>query len=180
MAVPCRNLIYCRKIANMKQFHHIWTGHPLLREISSWKSTQQVRERSWWRPCRIWDSSSAHRVQVRTFVPAASSYCISGILIVTNSLIGSKNISLTLVLRDLPLIERFKVPPIHQENRKSAFRCFFWGVRFLLDSYAQDRMQVPLGESEDKHLCSKHSSLKYVKWVVMTISQKRDKWIKST
>ena len=51
----------------------------------------------------------------------------------------------------------------HQENRKSAFRCFFWGVRFLLDSYAQDRMQVPLGESEDKHLCSKHSSLKYVK-----------------
>ena len=24
-------------------------------------------------------------------------------------------------------------------------------------------MQVPLGESEDKHLCSKHSSLKYVK-----------------
>ena len=43
------------------------------------------------------------------------------------------------------------------------FDAFLGGVRFLLDSYAQDRMQVPLGESEDKHLCSKHSSLKYVK-----------------
>ena len=43
------------------------------------------------------------------------------------------------------------------------FDAFVGGGWFLLDSYAQDRMQVPLGESEDKYLCSKHSSLKYVK-----------------
>ena len=104
------------KIANMKQFHHICTGHPLLRGGSIWKySAYQVWERSWWRSWRIWDSSSTQSAQVRTFVPAASIYCVSGILIVTNSLIGSKNVSLTLVLRDLPLMERFKVRPISEE-----------------------------------------------------------------